>query len=250
MTRTGRAKGRRAPVAGEVAGEAAGKPVQGLLPLRSWGGARAGAGRKPKGPVAMMPHTTRPSHASYHPALVTVKLRAHLPRLRQQKERAALLARFARGKERFGFRLLHFAILNDHLHFVVETKDRLAFTRGMKGLLVRLARGLNRLWGRKGQVFPDRFHERPLKSPREVRNALVYVLGNGRKHAAQGRAVPYFDGPDLFTSAPWFDGLVAGVTVRGIENLPPAVARPRTWLAGVGWRQRGRIGMAEMPKSG
>ncbi|MFN9756783.1 MAG: hypothetical protein ACK58X_10260, partial [Planctomycetota bacterium] len=93
--------------------------MQGLLPLRSWGGARAGAGRSPKGPVAMMPRTPRPSHASYHPAGVTVKLRERLPRLRQQKERAALLAHFARGKERFGFRLLHFAILNDHLHFVV-----------------------------------------------------------------------------------------------------------------------------------
>jgi hypothetical protein len=115
---------------------------------------------------------------------------------------------------------------------------------------VRLARGLNRLWGRKGQVFPDRFHERPLRNPREVRNALVFVLGNGRKHAAQGRAVPYFEGPDMFTSAPWFDGFVEAVTVRGIENVPPPVVRPRTWLAGVGWRQRGRIGMAEMPKSG
>jgi REP element-mobilizing transposase RayT len=249
----GRAKGKKGSGAGAASRSRArrvGKPVQDLLPLRSWGGARAGAGRKPKGPVAMMPRTTRPSHASYHPALVTVKLRAHLPRLRQQKERAALLAHLARGKDRFGFRLLHFAILNDHLHFVVEAKDRLAFTRGMKGLLVRLARGLNRLWGRKGQVFPDRFHERPLRNPREVRNALVFVLGNGRKHAAQGRAVPYFEGPDMFTSAPWFDGFVEAVTVRGIENVPPPVARPRTWLAGVGWRQRGRIGMAEMPKSG
>ncbi|MFN9757375.1 MAG: hypothetical protein ACK58X_13260, partial [Planctomycetota bacterium] len=145
----GRAKAEKGSGAGAASRSRArrvGKPVQGLLPLRSWGGARAGAGRKPKGAVAMMPRTTRPSHASYHPALVTVKLRAHLPRLRQQKERAALLAHFARGKERFGFRLLHFAILNDHLHFVVEAKDRLAFTRGMKGLLVRLARGLNRLW--------------------------------------------------------------------------------------------------------
>jgi len=43
----------------------------------------------------------------------------------------------------------------------------------MKGLLVRSARGLNTLWQRKGQVFHDRFHDRALTSPREVRNALV-----------------------------------------------------------------------------
>jgi REP element-mobilizing transposase RayT len=91
-----------------------------------------------------MARTTRPAHAAYHPALVTVKLRQHLPRLRNRKERAALLTHIARGKDRFGFRLLHFSILNDHLHFVVEAKDRTALCRGLQGLLIRLARGLNK----------------------------------------------------------------------------------------------------------
>jgi REP element-mobilizing transposase RayT len=227
-----------------------GRPVQGALPFRSWGGARKGAGRKPKGTVAMVGHGVRAAHAAAHPALVTIKLRAGLPKLRQQRERSALLARFARGKDRFGFRLLHFSILNDHLHFVVEAKDRTALCRGLQGLLIRLARGLNKLWGRKGKVFADRYHDRALKSPREVRNALVYVLGNGRKHAAQGRAIPQFDGPDMFSSAPWFDGFVERIEVRGIGGLPPPVVAARTWLAGVGWRRHGRIGLEDVPKLG
>jgi len=226
------------------------RPVQGVLPFRQRGGARVGAGRKPNGSAPLMARTTRPSHAAYHPALVTVKLRQHLPRLRNRKERAALLTHFARGKDRFGFRLLHFAILNDHLHFVVEAKDRTALSRGLQGLLIRLARGLNKLWGRKGKVFADRYHDRALKSPREVRNALVYVLGNGRKHAAQGRMIAAFDGPDMFTSAPWFDGFVEAIEVRGIDGIPLPVARARTWLANDGWRRLGRIGLEEQPKVG
>jgi REP element-mobilizing transposase RayT len=226
------------------------RPVQAVLPFRQRGGARPGAGRKPNGAAPLMARTTRPAHAAYHPALVTVKLRQHLPRLRNRKERAALLTHFARGKDRFGFRLLHFAILNDHLHFVVEAKDRTALSRGLQGLLIRLARGLNKLWGRKGKVFADRYHDRALKSPREVRNALVYVLGNGRKHAAQGRMIAAFDGPDMFTSAPWFDGFVAAIEVRGIDGIPLPVARARTWLANDGWRRLGRIGLEEQPKVG
>jgi REP element-mobilizing transposase RayT len=225
-------------------------PMQGMLPFRQRGGARAGAGRKPNGAAPLMARTTRPAHAAYHPALVTVKLRQHLPRLRNRKERAALLTHFARGKDRFGFRLLHFAILNDHLHFVVEAKDRTALSRGLQGLLIRLARGLNKLWGRKGKVFADRYHDRALKSPREVRNALVYVLGNGKKHAAQGRMIAHFDGPDMFTSAPWFDGFVAAIEVRGIDGIPLPVARARTWLANDGWRRLGKIGLEEQPKVG
>jgi REP element-mobilizing transposase RayT len=244
-SRKTRAKGTRArkPTAGR-------RPVQGTLPFRQRGGARPGAGRKPKGQTAMVARSTRPAHAAYHPALVTVKLRQHLPRLRDRKERAALLTHFARGKDRFGFRLLHFAILNDHLHFVVEAKDRTALSRGLQGLLIRLARGLNKLWGRKGKVFADRYHDRALKSPREVRNALVYVLGNGRKHAAQGRMIAPFDGPDMFTSAPWFDGFVAAIEVRGIDGMPLPVARARTWLANDGWRRLGKIGLEEQPKVG
>jgi putative transposase len=226
------------------------KPAQGLLPLKTWGGRRDGAGRPPKGDKPGVPHGPRKPHGAWHPAFVTVKLRAGLPRLRSGAERSALFAHFSRGKDRFGFRLLHFAILNDHLHFVVEAKDRLAFTRGMKGLLVRIARGLNKLWRRKGQVFPDRFHERALKSPREVRNAIVYVLGNGKKHAAQGRAIPVFTGPDPFTSAPWFDGFVEELIVRNREKHPLPVVAPRTWLAGVGWKRHGKIGFDEMPLTG
>lgn len=226
------------------------RPRQGELPFRQWGGARKGAGRKPAGHAPKMPRRTRPAHAKSHPALVTVKLRQHLPALRRKAERSALWTHFARGKDRFGFRLLHFAILNDHLHFVVEAADRTALRRGLQGLLIRLARGLNKLWDRKGKVFADRYHDRALKNPREVRNALVYVLGNGKKHAAQGRMIAKFTGPDVFTSAPWFDGFVEELEVVGLERAPQPVVGPRTWLAGVGWRRLGRIGFDEMPKVG
>ena len=51
----------------------------------------------------------------------------------------------------------------------------------MQGLLIRVARGLNRFWERKGKVFADRFHARVLRTPREVRNALHYLFHNARQ---------------------------------------------------------------------
>ena len=50
--------------------------------------------------------------------------------------------------------------------------------RGMTGLSVRISRGMNKLWGREGSVFADRFHSRVLRSPTEVRVALRYVFSN------------------------------------------------------------------------
>ena len=52
----------------------------------------------------------------------------------------------------------------------------------MQGLAIRLARSLNRLAGRTGKVFSDRFHSLVLKTLREVANAIRYVLENFRHH--------------------------------------------------------------------
>lgn len=222
-------------------------PRQPDLPFRQRGGRRSGAGRKPAGPQAGVPHGPRAPLAARFPAHVTVKLRAGLPRLRNRPEYRTLLACFARGCDRAGFRLVHFAVLNDHLHFLVEAVDRPVLSRGLQGLLIRIAKALNKLWRRRGSVFADRYHDRILRSPREVRNALRYVLANGQKHAAEGREVAVPAAVDTFTSAPWFDGFVERITVRIPDWVPRPVARARTWLAAVGWRRHGLLSVYEVP---
>jgi hypothetical protein len=45
-----------------------------------------------------------------------------------------------------------------------------------------MAKAINRAASRHGAVWADRFHARDFSTPREVRNALVYVLQNWKKH--------------------------------------------------------------------
>lgn len=78
-------------------------------------------------------------------------------------------------------RIVHFALMIRHLHLIVEAKDRDALSRGMQGFGVRLARRLNKELGRRGRVLRDRYHEHILRTPREVRNALCYVLRNSAR---------------------------------------------------------------------
>jgi hypothetical protein len=158
---------------------------------------------------------------------------------------------------------VHYSIQSNHLHLIVESHDRAALTSGMRSLLVRIARALNRLWNRSGRVFADRFHERDLQNPRQVRNALVYVLQNLRKHGI------CMDGPDPLSSGPEFDGWRPakagnrqngplresrgrGASARpGLEALLRAgrvdMPRPTTWLLGVGWQRHGLIDFNECP---
>ena len=77
-----------------------------------------------------------------------------------------------------------------------------------------------------------------LATPREVRNAIVYVLRNFRKHDPSPFVV------DAWSSAPWFDGWA--VTLDPPPTRTP-VATPKTWLARTGWRRHGRLDLDERP---
>jgi len=177
-----------------------------------------------------VPHRRKGPLAARFPVHVTTRLVPGLASLRRRGERAVLMGAFRSGCERFGFRLVQYAVLGNHLHFVVEARDRRALFRGLVGLLTRIARRLNKWWERRGRVFADRFHERILRTPREVRRALAYVLRNAARH---GYRVPRAE-PDRCSSGLWFDGWR---DYRAPFPQPPPVAAARTWLLRVGWRR-------------
>ena len=201
----------------------------------NWGGRRKGSGPKPKGERAGVSHQRRAALASRYPVHVTMRLKDGLPNLRRGGPHRVLRDAFAKGNERFGFRLVHYSVQKNHMHFIVEAKDRRALSRGLQGLSVRIARGLNRLWERKGKVFADRYHDVILKAPAQVRNALLYVIQNVRRHR------PGDYGTDPCSTGPWFDGWRER-TSR--PKVPSMAARAHTWLLRVGWRKRGLLSLS------
>jgi len=144
-----------------------------------------------------------------------------------------------RASQREGFRVLHFSAQDNHVHLLVEANDSRALRAGAHSLGVRLARAVNRACGRRGRVLDDRYHTRALRTPREVRFALAYVLFNFKKHQVR---VP--TRLDPCSSAPWCDGFRTqpGAALEGA----PVVA-PHTWLARVGWRRHGLLSPDEHP---
>jgi putative transposase len=136
------------------------------------------------------------------------------------------------------FRVLQFSIQADHLHLLVEADTPTGFERGVRGLAIRVAKTVNRVLGRHGRVWGDRYHARLLRTPREVRNALIYVLNNFKKHIRGAR------GLDPCSSAHWFNGW--RTATEAVEASP--VARACTWLARIGWRRHGLIDVDERPR--
>ncbi len=161
------------------------RPVQLALTLRTWGGKRKGAGRKPKGDKPGMPHRRRPTLAARYPAHVTVRMLPHVWNLRSRRSFAVIGKAVRAAAQRLGMRLCEFSVQGNHMHLVVEAEDHKALGRAMKGIGVRLARGLNKLMGRKGNVLSDRYHAHILRTPTEVRHAVHYVRHNFKKHVVE-----------------------------------------------------------------
>lgn len=198
------------------------------------------------------------------------------PSLRAELVYATILGQL-RWAKRLGIRVVHYSVQHDHLHLIVENPgDRRDLSAQMRRLFSRLARAVNSVSGRHGSLFRDRHHRRELRSPREVRSALVYVLFNDRKHSAQTgllleRELYWLDDR---SSAAWLTGwaeearpppeTVARLRARQAEQAlaPDAGARtdewarapvsvPTTWLANRGWFSRGtrgRLRIHEMPR--
>ena len=134
-----------------------------------------------------------------------------MPGLRRRVVLRQLREALQAGGVRANFRLVHYSVQGNHLHLVVEAHDKLALSRGMQGLAIRIARAVNRAAGRKGQVFADHYFARELKTPAEVRRAVRYVLDNHLHHGAA-----HLPQTDPCASA-------------------SPLATPRTWLLAVGW---------------
>jgi putative transposase len=162
--------------------------------------------------------------------------------MRRELLARALMLQLGRAKSRF-WRIAHFSLQATHLHLIVEADSASALGRAMKGLGVRVAKAVNAVLRRTGRVMSGRFFAHPLKTPREVRRALVYVLFNGHKHGVVR------EGLDPWSSAVWFQGwrepISEAMADRG-QRGPPIVA-PRTWLLSVGWRRHGLLTLHERP---
>ncbi len=196
------------------------------------GGARLGAGR-PRTRDPGVAHGKRPELSGRQPVHITLRVLDHVYNLRSQRCFAAIRAAFEGVASRPGFRVVGLSIQDRHLHLNAEPGGAEALARGLQALKIRLAQGLNRVMGRQGAVFAERYHQHVCRTPAEARHAIEYVERNTRKHAAQvGRILPAAN-RDPYTVGYFGDRVLLP---SGTERM---VSPPETWLLRDGWRLAG-----------
>ena len=208
------------------------------------GGWRPGAGRKP-GPRPRVLHRVREPIPGRSPVLVTVRLKEGLPSLRSRRLFRAFKDALAKCCVRPGFRVVHYSIQKDQVLLLVEAQGKDALRNGMMSVGSRLARTVNRVFERRGPVLHGRFAHRVLRTAREVRDALAYVLLHDRRVQTDATGHPPPVELDPGSSGCWFDGWTQRPPGESPEQRE--VAAPRTRLLADDWRRCGLIDPTEVP---
>jgi REP element-mobilizing transposase RayT len=136
------------------------------------GGRRSGAGRKrikSKG----VAHRERETVNKRTPLHVNFKYVKNV----RNKETLKTLRLAIQNARRHGLRVLHYSFQPNHVHLIIEANDNSILTRGMRSLTNTFAKKLNH-----GRIQVERYHLHVLRTPRESRNAIHYVLFNQQKH--------------------------------------------------------------------
>jgi len=180
----------------------------------------------------------RPSLRAGNPLHITIRMRDDVPDLRRRDRWAAIVRVMRTFRGRFGLRIVHYSVLANHLHLIVESEGRAELVAAMQSLTTRLAKAVNVACERKGRVLAGRYHVRELTTPREVWFTLRYVLLNTRHHSAENGVV---------LPPGWIDDRSTAVTFDGWRRpveLPEKHADFGTepahgWLLREGWRRYG-----------
>src|SRR5262245_21967158 len=108
------------------------KQKQLQLHLPTWGGRRKRKRRRGSGEkrsLGKVLHRKRPKLSPRHPVHVTWRVLHHVWHLRSRRCFGAISLCFLRGRDRFGFRLVHFSVQGNHIHLVVEARDERSLAR-------------------------------------------------------------------------------------------------------------------------
>ncbi len=146
--------------------------MQTKMKLNSHGGKRKNSGRtrlRSKG----VAHRIREKVSSRTPMHINFRYSERV----RNKDSLKLLKKSITNARRHGLRILHFSFQSNHIHLIVEATSNEILTWGMRSLTITFAMGLNR-----GRIQVERYHLHVLKSIRETRNAIYYVLFNQQKH--------------------------------------------------------------------
>jgi len=95
--------------------------------------------------------------------------------LRDDRIKAQLHALLKKYKLKFGVKIYGYCFMDNHPHIIGYMEDLKEFSKFFQTVNGLLARYINKVLGRRGQVVMDRFHSPMIETEKHMLNTLHYV---------------------------------------------------------------------------
>lgn len=158
------------------------------LYLGQHGGRRPSSGRNrlhSKG----VSHRTREQITSRTPVHINFKVSTYI----QSRPALEILTIAISKAHEHGLNIIYYALQSNHIHLIAEAQNNEALTRGMRALTISFAKRIQKLKSTHETIQLERYHLHVLKCPKEVENAITYVLENETHHTGH-QSKPGFAG--------------------------------------------------------
>jgi len=122
--------------------------------------------------------------ARYH---VTARVNNRALLLRRVEAKELLLSVIRRARRKYAFRIDNFCIMENHIHFIMYPKSGESLSNIMRWIIGVFAAALNRLLGRRGHIWGDRFHSWIIRNRQAFLKTMEYIDMNPVKAALADR---------------------------------------------------------------
>jgi REP element-mobilizing transposase RayT len=148
------------------------------LYLGKHGGRRPASGRnriQSKG----VSHRSREAITARTPVHINFKVSTYI----QSKPALEILTQAIYKANTHGLNVIYYALQTNHIHLIIEAASNEILTKGMRSLTITFAKRIQKLKQTHETIQLERYHLHVLKCPKEVGNAISYVLNNEAHHS-------------------------------------------------------------------
>ena len=186
-------------------------------------------------------HIPRPNLNSKTPVHINIKVRKDIPNLRRKSIYKMLKIGVKKARIK-GLKVIHFALVSNHLHLIIEADGNKELAQGMRSFLISFAMNINNSLKRRGSLFVDRYNMEVIKVPRRMRYLLSYVFKNNSQHQKRKFTTDPYSSLITFSDQDVLFGKQVPILFdpkaqKKLKHfLRSFLSPPESWLATIGWK--------------
>ncbi|MDR3341267.1 MAG: transposase [Treponema sp.] len=98
------------------------------------------------------------------------------------------------AKKKFPFKIWNFTVMGNHIHFLIQPGEGVSLSKLMQWLKCNFAKKWNKMHGRHGHVWGERFFSKIVQDRRAFENVSTYIDENPLKAGLVEKAVDWVFG--------------------------------------------------------